>query len=214
MKPAAWIGIAVAVLAGTGIALHSSPTEKPTLLLLTSLPILFGEGFTLDQAPTPVLARLENEYRVQPIDVADGTSLEGHDLLLMAHPRAQPAEALVALDGWVRRGGHVLLLADPKVDWHSEKPLGDLTRPPPSFADTGLLAHWGLALTLAPGNSAGVLRQAGGGGCAVADGGLIARCTIGKGKATIIADADFLEAGDEPGLDLLEDELSRLNQGR
>ena len=65
-------------------------------------------------------------------------------LLLMAHPLAQPAEALVDLDHWVRDGGRVLLLADPMLEWPSKRPLGDKLRPPPSFADTGLLAHWGL----------------------------------------------------------------------
>ena len=64
----------------------------------------------------------------------------------MAQPRAQPAEDLVALDNWVRGGGRVLLLADPMLEWPSERPLGDPFRPPPTFADTGLLAHWGLKL--------------------------------------------------------------------
>ena len=67
-------------------------------------------------------------------------------LLLMAHPRAQPAEALVDLDHWVRGGGRLLLLADPMLEWPSERPLGDPLRPPPAFADTGLLKHWGLRL--------------------------------------------------------------------
>ena len=65
----------------------------------------------------------------------------------MAQPQAQPAEALVELDAWVRRGGRVLLLADPALEWPSERPLGDLLRPPAAFADTGLLGHWGLTLT-------------------------------------------------------------------
>ena len=67
-------------------------------------------------------------------------------MLLMAHPLAQPAEALVDLDRWVRDGGRLLLLADPKLDWPSKRALGDTLRPPPAFADTGLLAHWGLRL--------------------------------------------------------------------
>ena len=73
-------------------------------------------------------------------------ALKARRLLLMAHPRAQPAEVLVELDQWVRGGGQLLLLADPRLDWHSERPLGDRLRPPPAFADTGLLGHWGLRL--------------------------------------------------------------------
>ena len=53
---------------------------------------------------------------------------------------------LVELDQWVRGGGRLLLLADPMLEWPSERPLGDRLRPPPAFADTGLLAHWGLRL--------------------------------------------------------------------
>jgi len=112
------------------------PQNRPSLALLTSLPLVFGEQLSLDRSGSPALSRMEQRYKVQPIGVADAASLKGQQLLLMAHPRAQPAEALVELDQWVRSGGHVLLLADPKLDWPSERPLGDLLRPPPMFADT------------------------------------------------------------------------------
>lgn len=185
--------------------------DRPTLALITSLPLIFSEDFSLEGSGSPALARLEQRYNVQPIGVADAASLKGQRLLLMAHPRAQPAEALVELDHWVRGGGHVLLLADPKLDWPSERPLGDTLRPPPAFADTGLLNHWGLALEpprMDSGNSAGRLA----GDCNIVDDGLVARCAIGRGQVTIIADADFLNSGaDEQGnLDLLVDELARL----
>ena len=209
--------------------------ERSKLALLTSLPLVFGESFDLDSGGSPTLDRLERHYAVEPIAVADATSLAGHDLLLMAHPRAQPAEVLVELDRWVRDGGRLVLLADPKLDWHSERPLGDRLRPPPYFADTGLLAHWGLTLdgptvggpaavraggvevlAVSPG------RLSGAGACAVEQGGFIARCSIGKGKATIIADADFLNLGgpdpiDGPtdhNLDLLMSEISRVDPRR
>ena len=78
---------------------------KPVLALLTSLPLLFGDRFSLDAVGSPTLARLETHYRVVPVATADAASLKQHRLLLMAHPRAQPAEVLVELDGWVRRGG-------------------------------------------------------------------------------------------------------------
>ncbi len=64
----------------------------------------------------------------------------------MAHPLAQPAEDLVALDNWVRGGGRVLLLADPMLEWPSKRPLGDPLRPPPMFMDTGSAAALGLRL--------------------------------------------------------------------
>jgi len=186
------------------------PAERPTLALLTSLPLVFGESFGLESGGSAALTRLEQRYNVLPIGVADTASLEGQKLLLMAHPRAQPAEVLVELDQWVRGGGRVLLLADPKLDWPSERPLGDKLRPPPAFADTGLLGHWGLRLNGPDASSAGRLESHG--GCIVAADGLIARCPIGRGQATVIADADFLNA-EQPAatdLDMMIVELDRL----
>lgn len=184
-------------------------SEKPALLLLTSLPLLFGENFGLEGG-SPALTRLEQRYVVQPIGVADAASLKGR-LLLMAHPRAQPAEALVELDEWVRGGGRVLLLADPRLDWPSERPLGGILRPPPAFADTGLLAHWGIRL-VAPDATSSAGRLESSGNCKADDEGILVRCRIGKGQATVIADADFLNVQPDEAdkLDLLLAELGRL----
>lgn len=204
--------LAAWAIAGTDRGLGPRPdAERPALALVTSLPLVFGESFGLEAGGSAALTRLEQRYRVQPIGVADAASLKGQQLLLMAHPRAQPAEVLVELDRWVRDGGRLLLLADPKLDWPSERPLGDRLRPPPAFADTGLLAHWGLTLAGAqPGSSAGQLASSG--GCKVEQEGIVARCRIGEGQATIIADADFLNADEAQaeGLDLLVEELDRL----
>jgi len=178
-----------------------------------------------------VLAALQSRYKVTPISVADAKSLKGHRLLLMAQPQAQPAEVLVQLDAWVRQGGRVLLVADPVLEWPSERPLGDALRPPLAFPDTGLLIHWGLRLdapdrlgpetffvsgrpvhTLSPGHLVAE-NQA----CSVA-GGLIAKCKIGSGEATVIADADFLdvERRREPArsgnVDVLIRQLATLEQ--
>ena len=73
--------LAAIAVAGSAIALKpappvsATPEAKPTLLLLTSLPILFGEGFQLDTEPSPVLARLERDYRVEPIAAAEPSVL-------------------------------------------------------------------------------------------------------------------------------------------
>jgi uridylate kinase len=50
------------------------------------------------------------------------------------------------------------------------------------------------------------------GDCIVVGGGMIARCPIGKGWATIIADADFMnvEESEADNLSLLVGELNRL----
>lgn len=178
--------------------------DKPALLLLTSLPLVFGEGFSLDQKSSTLLAALRSRYRVEPVDVTDPATLARAKLLMMAQPRAQTPENLVALDDWVRAGGRLLLFADPMLEWPSDRALGDPTRPPAMFSDTGLLAHWGLrldapdkrgpakgrigdhaVLTVSPGSLVG--------SCAIESGGLAALCTIGKGRALVIADADLLD---------------------
>ena len=184
---------------------EAAPTEaaKPTVHVLTSLPLLFEEGFGLQPAKGEAATFLRKRYRLKPIDLP--SQLPAGGVLLAAQPRALPAEELVALDAWVRVGGTLILLADPLLEWPSKRPLGDRLRPPVSFADTGLLMHWGLRLD-APDKrgshydrengaiafiSPGVLVKLGG-DCALEEGGWKALCRLGEGTATIIADADFL----------------------
>jgi hypothetical protein len=236
-RPRALVLASIAVIAAAALAFAAArhepapiaprPTSaRPTLLLLTSLPLMFGEDFSLEGGGSAALKALETRYRVVPISVADGADLAKGRLLLMAHPLAQTAENLVVLDSWVRRGGRVMLLADPMLEWPSKRALGDPLRPPPMFADTGLLAHWGLRLdapeargpksaeldgyeivTASPGALFG--------SCRIGGDRLVARCRIGKGKATIIADADLLDPDDlgkgaEHNLDAILSELASL----
>lgn len=205
-----------------------SPEHRPRLLLLTSLPLLFGETFALPLPASPAIKRLKMRYRLAPISTTDPSELAKGRLLLMAQPQAQTAENLVALDAWVRGGGRVLLLADPLLEWPSNQPLGDITRPPPMFMDTGLLLHWGLRLE-SPGKRGPAERKLGGypimtvspgvlgGKCAISPDGLVAHCRLGRGAATIVADADLLniqQLGQEGrhNLDGLLAELASLEQ--
>jgi hypothetical protein len=187
-------------------------TSGPELFLLTPLPIVWSEGFGLDQPGSSALKALEREYRVKPVDLP--SQLPERGLLLAVQPRALPAEELVGLDAWVRRGGRLLLLADPVLEWPSKLALGDARRPPMAFPDTGLLRHWGLRLdapdergpkqltlggiTVLTGSPGNIVRL--GGNCFVGERGLVARCKLGEGMVTIIADADFLNL-DAGGLD-------------
>ncbi|HEX4800102.1 MAG TPA: hypothetical protein VFU91_02890 [Sphingomicrobium sp.] len=205
--------VAIVLAAAAAVAvIHREPralgprADRPALLLLTSLPLVFGEDFSIQDAGSPALKALNSRYRVIPISVADPAELAKGKLLVMAHPLAQPAEDLVALDRWVRSGGRVLLLADPMLEWPSKWPLGDPLRPPPMFMDTGLLRHWGVRLD-APDERGPATRKLGGfevltvspgllsGRCTISGDRLVAHCRIGKGEATIIADADLLDAG-------------------
>ena len=183
------------------------PNERPTLLLLTSLPLVFGEDFSIEHNGSPAVAALQTRYHVVPISVADSGELAKGRLLLMAQPLAQPAEDLVALDDWVRRGGRVVLLADPALEWPSSRPLGDLLRPATMFMDSGLLGHWGLRLD-APDKRGPAVRKLGGfdvltispgtlvGRCDISHDRFVARCAVGKGAASVVADADLLDTSE------------------
>ena len=222
-------GAAALALAGRGRDEGIGPrpeAQRPPLMLLTTLPLIFSEGFTLHEGGSKALSAIETRYRVIPIATTDAASLSQARLLLLAHPLAQPAEALVDLDRWIRQGGRTLLLADPRLEWPSERALGDKLRPPPSFADTGLLAHWGLRLD-APEEAGPRKLQLGGrpiaawspgvlsGSCRIGEAGFVARCRIGRGQATVVADADFLNVDQldgptENNLDALLAELAAL----
>ena len=225
------LGVGALAIAGNDHARDLRPrtaSERPALMVVTTLPILFPEEFTLQAKGSKALVALETRYRVVPIGTTDARSLREARLLLLAHPLAQPAEDLVALDDWVRRGGRVMLLADPLLEWPSERPLGDKLRPPPSFADTGLLAHWGLKLQ-SPAEAGPKESRLGGrtimaaspgslsGSCAIGERGFVARCRLGKGRAIVVADADFLnveqlDGPTEHNLDALLVELAQLER--
>lgn len=230
MKRAAAALVALLALAGC----RSEPSQskpKPDLYVLTSLPLVFDEGFALGPAKGEAATFLRERYSLKPIDLP--SQLPKGAVLLAAQPRALPAEELVVLDAWVRDGGRLLLLADPLLEWPSERVLGDRLRPPVSFADTGLLAHWGLRLdapdtrglrqypspmgklvTLSPGRIVET-----GGGCTDDPDGISASCRLGRGEILIIADADWLnvagirEAGgnSSENLTVLDLQLSRLS---
>ncbi len=139
------------------------------------------------------------------------------------------AERLVALDRWVRDGGRLVLMADPVLRFDSERPLGDRFRPPLRYPDTGLLAHWGLTLddavecrseAVETDLGRGIRLQAAGlgsftragGDCTLSPTRAVARCRIGKGYATLVADADFAiadEAGQRAVVSKLLRELAR-----
>ena len=108
------LAIAIAIIALIAIAAVAVGRQgigagpRPKLALLTSLPLVFGEDFGLQNGGSKALQALEARYRVMPIGSANDGELSQTRLLLMAQPLAQPAENLVELDRWVRAGGRVL----------------------------------------------------------------------------------------------------------
>ncbi len=202
-------------------ALAGGPKDKPPLGLFTSLPILWNEsdsiGETLDGAGTAhwVRGALEAEHLLEALDTLDESELTRFDRLVLAQPRPLAPAENVALDDWVRGGGRLLLLADPLLTEHSRFAIGDRRRPQDVVLISPILRRWGLELsfdedqgdeprTAALGEVPLTVRLAGQlalatpsapSDCALAAGGLVAECTIGKGRAVIVADAAVLEAG-------------------
>lgn len=163
---------------------------------------------------------LEEGRRLVPLDTL--LHPRGFGDVVIAQPRPlEPAEN-VALDGWVRGGGHVLLFADPLLTAESRFALGDPRRPADTVLLGPILAHWGLVLRDAgearesagapfPVRSPGALALLPGAtACRIEQAGLIAKCRIGKGFALIVADAALLEAATGPDADARAEALRTL----
>jgi hypothetical protein len=160
----------------------------------------------------PLWRALGTRLDLRPLDHADARGLAGLNHLLIAQPRLLAPTELVALDQWVRAGGQAVVLADPLLHWPDRLPLGDPARAPLTSLLDPLLVHWGLHLRPAVYDTTGDLVErrvladgalvqlvgasrftlAPRADCALADGGLIARCRIGKGRAWLMADADWI----------------------
>lgn len=191
--------LAIAMTTGCG----ARSAEKPELMLMTGLPIVWGEGEIGDtlsgaRRPTGAYRWLSARHDLRLLDTLGPRTLSASTLVL-AQPRALGPAELVALDNWVRAGGRALVLADPKLEWPSVHAIGDPRAPPRMTLLDPLLSHWGLRLDLRAGARATAgrfVRERG--RCAVSEDGLVARCRLGAGRAVIVADADFLHdsAGD------------------
>jgi hypothetical protein len=201
--------------------LTASPCQiqKPNLGLFTSLPIWWAEAPDIaaqiaapGQQPHWARAVLADRRRVVLLDTLFAPG--GLADLLIAQPRPLAAQENVALDRWVRGGGHLLLFADPLLTWDSRFALGDRRRPLDTVLLSPILHHWGLDLQLGasgppqiapnglPVNLPGELVAFPGGTstCRIGQAGLMAECRIGAGRALIVADAALLEAEEQPAL--------------
>lgn len=224
------VGIAVTFLiGGLGIWLLSPQVsaERRPLALMSTLPIYWGEAAGMDELisgtaqPHWARAVLEREYDLIPLDSLAGSEglarPGGMDRLLLAQPRALSGPENVALDDWVRGGGHLLLFADPMLTGHSRFSIGDRRRPQDVILLSPILSRWGLALQFdeaqhvgervekldeielpvdLAGKFANVATAPGAAAdCALLAGGIVADCVIGRGRALIVADAALLDQG-------------------
>ena len=184
--------------------------------LFGSVPLLFADSpeLTLDAPPPWPRAVIAVHGKPVPLDSLTGeggrSPLAGIDRLILAQPRALSPAENVALDTWVRAGGRLLLLADPMYTGHSPFALGDPRRPQAIEMLSPLLDHWGLRLDFdekqagrersasamglaVPVDLPGRFSIIAGSDCRLFDDGLVATCTIGKGRVYAFADAAVID---------------------
>jgi hypothetical protein len=214
------LACALLALASACQAKSIQPAERPQLGLMGTIPIYWGESEALGDVLSGkgsahwARARLETRFTLEPLDTLTAETLAGLDYLLLAQPRALSGVENVALDAWVRQGGHVLLFADPMLTGGTHFAIGDRRRPQDVALLSPILSHWGLTMEFdveapegfalvdggrgpIPVNRAGRFALVpGDGACTLAARGVLARCRIGKGSATILADAATLDLYD------------------
>lgn len=229
-RPGAWIGLFVAlglILAIGAIVVFGrgggdmAARERPVIGLVTSLPLVWGEGdpkaiLAGQSEPAAIYRKLEERYVVRPMDQLTRIGDVHPDIILLAQPAALTPADLVALDNWIRRGGKVMILADPALQWESSLPLGDRRRPLFTSMLSPLFDHWGVELVLPMDDPRaqtqysidgfsvltavpGEFRLLDGKGdvrtrCTLAARGLTIDCRIADGRVIAVADADWLDA--------------------
>lgn len=216
--------LALGLLAWFGLT--GSAAKRHSVGLFTSLPVMWAEsadvGGLLASKAAPHWARgvLAARGRITPLDTLAGPDghgpLAGLAQLVIAQPRPLSPAENVALDAWVRGGGHLLLIADPALTEDSAFALGDPRRPQGTALLSPILGRWGLELAYddsqpfgaitrevlgiaVPVNLAGQFRLTGRGNCTLASDGLVATCAVGKGRVVALADAAVLEQRDSAG---------------
>lgn len=194
-------------------------SHRPALMIMSSIPLQWGEATMAQVAkgeaqPSPLFEALADQNRTVLIDDFQKLGQQRATPLLMIQPRALAPSELVQLDDWVRKGGTAIIFADPALDWPSDYPLGDQRRPLFTSLLNPLFRHWGveLALPVAGDGNADVATTAGeyalplkspgilvvaknpkvAARCTIRRDEFFAYCTVGKGRALIIADVDML----------------------
>lgn len=145
-------------------------------------------------------------------DVPDTDPLAGLARLAVIQPRGLSPADNVALDQWVRAGGRLLLVLDPALTGEYAAPLGDPRRPVDNAPIPPVAARWGLAIEFDETQPAAVITTRLGeaelplalpgtitiadpdaADCTLLGAGAAARCRVGKGQVTLIADAALFE---------------------
>lgn len=128
--------------------------EQPVLAVVSALPLAGRQAMpwmgVQEEPGYQVYAELQDVFDVRQV-MPSGTALpEDTDLLLVAHPKGVSDDLLYAIDQFILRGGHALILVDPWCE--SDRPPSDPNDPMAQFtaersSSLGrLFDAWGLAL--------------------------------------------------------------------
>ena len=217
------ISAAIAALSWLVGAPAAAGDEPPPLGLMGTISIYWGEAAGIDELvagtaePHWARAGLAEDFQLRPLSYLDPDALAPLDILLLAQPRALSGEENVELDAWVRGGGRLLLFADPMMTGHSRFAIGDRRRPHDVTLLSPILAHWGLAMEFVEDQPFGTrLIDADGivlpvnlpgrfvptgerRTCTLSGEAVLARCSIGRGHVTVLADAALLDLHEPDG---------------
>ncbi len=190
---------------------------KPAIAMMSSIPLQWGEASMGEIAngeasPTQFFQLVSEIGNISMVDDLTSLKKAAPSLLILVQPRVLSPKELVALNTWVRAGGRTIIFADPALQWPSKLPLGDNRRPLFTSFLSPLFKHWGLELVMpmeTDEEQANVVEVGGQGLSVVSHGNwvqkepkglcriepsmLVANCSVGKGRAILIADADMLE---------------------
>jgi hypothetical protein len=210
-----WAAAAMLALAGcnpTPADKADTPkAAKPTLGLMTSLPLYWGEGagiadLAAGRAALPWQRQaLEVHNALVPLDTLspipalspdapEVDPLAGMTRLAVIQPRGFSPADNAALDAWIRNGGRLLLVLDPVLTGDYDIPLGDPRRPVDTALIPPVVERWGLAVSYDEAQAAGVTTaKLAGAALPLALAGRIAivdpsaaRCTTAAGGAAAI----------------------------
>jgi len=173
--------------------------------------------------PTWQKAALAPDWELYPLDTLSpvpGLSpdapevdpLAGLTRIAVIQPRGLSPADNVALDTWVRAGGRLLLVLDPALTGEYDLPLGDPRRPVEAALVPPVVARWGMAISFDEAQAAAdrtarfgaaplplalagqiSLPDPAAADCTLLADGAAARCAVGKGQVTVIADAAVFE---------------------
>lgn len=207
--------------------------EREPLGLMTSLPMYWPDGVALDdlvnadtQLPWIRIA-LEQRYELSALDTLsldqdskDENAASEHgagplaafDRLLIVQPRGLSPADNVALDAWVKAGGHLLIALDPLLAGHYSYPLGDPRNPMMGALIPPVIDRWGMSISFDMQQplelqsfeyDGGALPMVMSGqieldpkdeaACALEADDRMATCSIGEGRVTLVADATIFE---------------------